>query len=150
MRAGDAHRDHATPHVAVTISALVTAILALPFVVAGVGFLDAFGYLGTVATFGFLVSYILVSVAAPVFLKNRGELTTRHVAVAVLSVLLLLVPLVGVLYPVPDFPAWTLPLVFAGLVALGALSFLVIRWRSPQVLNLIAHDLETAAANPAE
>jgi amino acid transporter len=150
VRAGDAHRDHATPHVAVTISAVVTVILALPFTIAGVGFLDAFGYLGTVATFGFLVSYILVSIAAPVFLKSRGELTRRHVAVAVLSVLLLLVPLVGVLYPVPDFPTWTLPLVFAALVAIGALWFLFLRWRSPKVLSLIAHDLEAAAATPAE
>ena len=150
VRAGDAHAEHATPHVAVTIAAIVTLILALPLTIAGVGFLDAFSYLGTVATFGFLVSYILVSIAAPVFLQRRGELQTRHVVVSALSVLLLLVPLVGVLYPVPDFPAWTLPIVFVGLVALGVAWFLIIRWRSPKVLNLIAHDLDTAAATPAE
>jgi amino acid transporter len=150
VRAGDAHTEHATPHVAVTISAIVTLVLALPLTIAGVGFLDAFGYLGNVATFGFLVSYILVSIGAPVFLKRRGELQTRHIVVSALSVLLLLVPLVGVLYPVPDFPIWLLPIIFAGLIALGVLWFLILRWRSPQVLNLIARDLETASAHPAE
>ena len=153
-RAGDAHETHATPHVAVAISAVVVTVLSLPLTVLGVGLLDAFAYLGTIATFGFLVSYILVAVAAPLFLQRRGELRARHVLVSVASVLLLALPLVGVLYPVPAYPLNLLPYVFLALApAAGALHFLLIRWRSPEVLRTIQGDLSEAAsptATPAE
>ena len=151
-KAGDAHEPHSTPHLAVTLSALVAIALSLPLTLLGVGLLDNFGYLGSVATFGFLVSYILVSVGAPVFLKKRGELKARHVVVSVASVVLLAIPFVGVLYPVPAYPLNLLPYVFAGLLAAGVLYFLYIRRQSPEVLELIEHDLEDSAVlvQPAE
>jgi amino acid transporter len=152
-RAGDAHEEHATPHVAVSISSIAVVLLALPLIVVGVGLLDVFAYLGTIATFGFLVAYILVAVGAPVFLKRRDELRTRHVVVAVASVLLLALPLVGSLYPIPPYPLNLLPYVFLALLGLGVAHFLLLRWRSPGVLTLIQGDLSEAAspaATPAE
>ena len=152
-RAGDAHEEHATPHVAVSISSIAVVLLALPLVVVGVGLLDVFAYLGTIATFGFLVAYILVAVGAPVFLKRRGELKARHVVVAVASVLLLALPLIGSLYPIPPYPLNLLPYVFLALLGLGVAHFLLLRWRSPDVLTLIQGDLSEAAspaATPAE
>src|SRR6202050_2512068 len=70
--AGTAHREHSTPHVAVSVSAVV--ILAIPFVMLlrGVAVLDIFGYLGSIATFGFLIAYIFIAMAGPAFLKGRG------------------------------------------------------------------------------
>lgn len=149
-RAGDAHQEHATPHVAVSISAVVVLVLSLPLTLGGIGFLDAFSYLGSVATFGFLVSYILVSVAAPVFLKGRGELKPQHVVASVASIALLSVPLVGVLYPVPEFPLNVLPWIFLALIGLGVGWFLIVRWKTPAVLEQIEKDLEGATPAAAE
>ncbi len=152
-KVGDAHQTHATPHIAVTIAAVITIILSLPLTLLGVGLLDNFGYLGSVATFGFLVSYILVSIGAPLFLKKRGELKARHVVVSVASVVLLAIPFIGVLYPVPAYPLNLLPYVFAGLLGAGILYFLYIRHQSPHVLERIERDLEEGSpvvAQPAE
>lgn len=151
-RAGDAHLVHETPHVAVAISSGVVALLSLPLTILGVGLLDSFGYLGTIATLGFLVSYILVAVGAPVFLSRRRELKPHHVLVSVVSVLLLALPLVGLLYPVPPYPLNLLPYIFLGLLGLGVAQFLYLRWSSPAVLRLIEGDLEASAASalPAE
>ena len=35
--------------------------------------LDLFNYVGTCAAFGFLVPYVLITVAAPVYLKSLGQ-----------------------------------------------------------------------------
>jgi len=144
-RAGDAHETHATPHIAVAISSLIAALLALPLIGAGIGLLDVFAYLGTIATLGFLLSYILVAIAAPVFLKGRGELRIHHVVVSVASIALLSLPVAGVLYPVPDYPLNILPYIFLGLLLIGALQFIILRWRSPKVLDVIQKDLDESA-----
>nr|WP_319563596.1 APC family permease [uncultured Rhodoferax sp.] len=145
-RAGDAHHAHATPHIAVSAASIIVLILSLALTLQGIGLLDAFGYLGSVATFGFLVSYVLVSVGAPVFLKRRGELKPRHIVFSVSSVLLLAIPLFGVLYPVPPYPLNLLPYVFIGLLVSGLLYFLYVQRKSPDTLNLIEADLGKAAA----
>ncbi|MBB5046950.1 amino acid transporter [Rhodopseudomonas rhenobacensis] len=148
-RAGDAHATHSTPHIAVAIASVAVLLLSLPLTLLGVGLLDAFAYLGTLATFGFLVAYILVAVAAPLFLKRRGELRAAHLAVSAASVLLLALPLIGSLYPIPPYPLNLLPYIFVALLAIGALHFLYLRSRSPSVLQLIQVDLNEAAAAPA-
>lgn len=145
-QAGDVHQSHSTPHIAVVVSALIIIALSLPLTLRGVNLLDAFGYLGSIATFGFLLSYILVSVAAPLFLRQQGELKAGHVVTAVASVALLIVPVVGVLYPVPAYPQNLLPYVFVGLLALGVAYFLYIQRRAPGVLKQIEQDLEQATA----
>ena len=62
-----------TPHVAVTM--YIAMIFALPaFLMIFTNPLTAFGDAGTLAAFGFLVAYYLISVAAPVYLKKMGEL----------------------------------------------------------------------------
>ena len=148
-KAGDAHQRFETPHVAVALSSLVVLGLSVPLIIAGTGLLDAFGYLGTIATLGFLVSYSLVAVGAPFFLAKRGELRARQVVVSVVSVLLLLLPLIGVLYPVPPYPLNLLPYIFLALLVVGAVHFLRLRSRTPKVLDLIQGDLDAAAAPAA-
>lgn len=145
-RAGDAHATHATPHVAIAASAAIVVLLSLPLTLGGVGLLDSFAYLGTVATFGFLVAYILVSVAAPLYLRQRGELKPVNLLLSAASVLLLILPLVGVLYPVPDYPLNLLPYLFVALLAAGTLYFLRLRRVSPAVLDEIQADLDQASS----
>src|SRR3984957_14604912 len=63
---GKAHERHRTPHaavIAVTAAAVIPPVLLF---LRGVNALDLNGWLGTVATYGFLTVYGLVCFAAPV------------------------------------------------------------------------------------
>jgi len=127
--------------VAVTISAIV--VLAAPFVMSlmGVGLLNAFGYLGFVATFGFLFAYILVSIAAPMYLRRIGEPKPAAVVMSVLSVAMLAVATVGSVVLSPTTPYNYLPYVFLGLLAVGVLRFVWVRMKRPALVADIAADL---------
>jgi len=108
---------------------------------AGVSLLNAFGYLGFVATFGFLFAYILVSIGAPIYLRRRGELTSTTVVMSVLSVAMLAVATVGSIVLSPATPYNYLPYVFLGLLALGVARFLYLRAKDPNVIAAIEADL---------
>jgi amino acid transporter len=108
---GNTHRRNRTPHVAVT--AYVVVVFAIVSVMQF--FTNAqttFGDAGTLAAFGFLLVYFMISVAAPVYLRKRGELTGKNVAVLVLALVCLLVPTVGSFYPVPPVPVRYFPYYF--------------------------------------
>lgn len=130
---GDAHHSNCTPHRAVffaTVSALVPAlILALR----GVPGFESNGWLGTLATFGFLVAYILTCIAAPLYLRERGELTLWAIILSGMAVAVMLVAFAGSLYPVPPFPYSWLPYIFAVLLTAGMASSFAVRSRSARV-----------------
>jgi len=139
--AAGTHETHATPHVAVTISAVVVIAAPVVLVSAGVSLLNAFGYLGFVATFGFLFAYILVSIGAPIYLRRRGELTATTIVMAVLSVGMLAVATIGSVVLSPATPYKFLPYVFLGVLALGVARFLYLRAKDPGVIESIEADL---------
>jgi amino acid transporter len=114
------HPHHSTPYVAVAASAAGAGTVPLVLLIQGTATMDVFGYLGSVATFGFLLSYVLVSVAAPLFLKSRKELTALHLITSAIALLLLAIPIVGSVYPVPDAPYNYLPYLFLALMGAGA------------------------------
>lgn len=139
--AAGTHGTHATPHVAVTISAAVVLAAPLVLVLTGVSLLNAFGYFGFVATFGFLFAYILVSIGAPMYLRRRGELTATTIVMSVLSVAMLAVATVGSIVLSPTTPYNYLPYVFLGVLALGVARFLYLRAKDPHVIEAIEADL---------
>ncbi|MGH9699234.1 MAG: APC family permease [Candidatus Acidiferrales bacterium] len=124
---GDAHETHSTPHIAVGISSILAAIVPLYLLFRGIAPLVIFGYVGSVATFGFLFAYILIAVAAPVYLRKRGEKSTLSWIVSVCALVLLFLPLVGSVYPEPPPPGNYLPYVFVALLALGTARFIYLR-----------------------
>lgn len=114
---GGAHHKNHTPHVAVSISALITIIAVMALYHSQV--LTAYGYFGTIATYGFLLIYILISIAAPKLLKSMGELKPMAVVTATLAVLFMLIPVEGSLYPVPAYPWNLLPYIFLAYMIAG-------------------------------
>jgi amino acid transporter len=135
------HVRHATPHVAVSIVTVLVVLSSLALTVAKTNLVTAFGYLGTLASFGFLVVYMLVAIGTPLYLKRIGALRPGHVLVSVASVILILIAIEGSLYPRPEWPESLIPYAFAGLVAAGVIYFFVLRWREPQNLRAIEADL---------
>jgi len=144
--AAGTHETHATPHVAVTISAAIVFLAPFIMILGHVALLDAFLFLGFVATFGFLFAYILVSIASPIFLRRRGESNSTVVVMSVLSVAMLAVATVGsvVLNPAPPYNY--LPYVFLALIAIGGLRFVYVRLKQPALVAAIAADLIGDAA----
>lgn len=138
-----AHKQNQTPHVAITV--YIAAIVAIPMVLeVFTNPLTTFGDAGTLAAFGFLTAYYLISLAAPVYLKKLGELRARHVVVATMACLLLLVPLIGSFYPVPPFPVDIFPYIFVAYVLVGSGWLFAVSRRNPQIFSEIEMDLEGA------
>ncbi|MBF6560567.1 MAG: APC family permease [Candidatus Binataceae bacterium] len=135
---GYAHETNETPHVAVTVMGLL--IFLVPTVML-LGFqmqvLDVFNDAGTFGAFGFLGAYFLISAAAPVYLKKQGILRARDTALGVASMVLLLVPAVGSVYPMPSWPVNVFPYIFLGYLAIGMTWFVILRRRSPEITESI-------------
>lgn len=138
---GNAHSTNETPSIAVTVSSVLAFVPAAALAIAGVGPFDIYGWVGAVATYGFIVTYIAISIAAPVELYKLGELTLGAVAVSGIAIAALATALVGNLYPVPPAPYNWLPYLFLGYLALGWAWFAIAKSRSSKVVEEIHNDL---------
>lgn len=140
---GAAHPRHRTPHAAIALS--VPALAAVPAALLGAGAapLAVLSVLLTAATVGYLVAYLLVCVAAPLFLRRIGELTTAPVLAAGVAAPILLVVLAA--FVVSAGPVFAAGCVLAA--ALAAAWFVVLRVRRPRRLAEIGVYDETCAAD---
>jgi amino acid transporter len=140
-RIGDSHDRNRTPHVAITVFAI--AVFVIPTVMQHfTSPLTTFGDAGTLAAFGFLLAYFLISIAAPVYLRRRGELTRKNIVVFVLSMLCLLVPTVGSFYPLPSAPIRYFPYYFLAYMLAGIGWLAILGRRKAGLLSAIEADLE--------
>jgi amino acid transporter len=138
----DTHIKNETPHVAVTVmSALAIAIPTLA-VLAGLAPLDVFNYVGTLAAFGFLATYFLITIASPVYLNGLGQLRGSHLAVCAAALLLLLIPAVGSVYPVPPAPVKYFPYLFLAYLLVGSVWVVTFYRRAPAASMRIQRDLQ--------
>jgi amino acid transporter len=141
-----AHDTNETPHIAVTLMALVSFVVPTVAVLGHQALLDIFNDAGTCAAFGFVTAYALITVAAPVYLKKIGELKPVDIAGCAASLLLLAVPAVGSVYPVPSPPVSYFPYVFLAYLALGAVWIIAFYRRTPAATGKIQEDLEQSHA----
>ncbi|HEY6792395.1 MAG TPA: APC family permease, partial [Trebonia sp.] len=115
---GKIHPKNGTPSVAIT--AYIVIMFLIPSILEIVtNPVTTFGDAGTLAAWGFLAAYFWISVAAPAYLKKRGELRPGNIAITVLACLCLLVPTVGSFYPKPPFPIDIFPYLFLAYMAVG-------------------------------
>ena len=138
------HATNLTPHGAIALYYLV--LIAEVFLWHGLGgsVLTMFNDAGTLAATGFLFAYFMTVVAAPLYLRKLGELRPGHVAIAVAGFLLLIVPLVGLFYPLPAFPVDIFPAIFAAFMIAGGTWLFVLNRRVPGTLVAIETSLEAA------
>jgi amino acid transporter len=137
---GLVHDTHRTPHRAVLVCGCLLVLVCMAML--PVTSLDAFGYTGTLASFGFVVVYLGLCIVAPLDLKKSGEMRTRHIVNGAFGTVLMLFVIAGSVYPVPEYPYDVLPYLFFVYMAVGLGWFAYLKWRSPQVLTTIQHDME--------
>jgi amino acid transporter len=145
---GACHRKNQTPHIAIGVFTL--AVFTVPSVMQlFTDPLTTFGDAGTLAAFGFLLAYFMISIAAPMLLRKRGELTRRGLVVSGLAIAALLVPTIGSFYPVPSYPVLLFPYYFVGYMLVGVIWLSMVSRRQPGVLADIEADLERVPEDPS-
>ena len=93
--------------------------------------LSIFAYVGTLATFGYLLAYVLVSIAAPVFLARRHALTPLPVLISALATACIGYVVYKNLIPVPPSPYKIFPYLFAAWILIGLGWYLILKARDP-------------------
>ena len=138
-----AHKTHETPAVSVTVCAAISLIIGFTCLKYwGMALTDILNDVSTMATYGFLVGFVLICVAAPVYLKSLGKLTPSAIAISASGILFTVVPIVGSFYPLPDPPIRYYPYIFMAYLAVGVL-WLFIQWTlHTGVIQKIETDLE--------
>jgi amino acid transporter len=122
-----------TPAVAVAVSTVVAVVVPSVVLLAGVPAGDVLRGLLVVGTCGYVGGYVLVCLAAPVFLRRIGELTLPPVLVAAMATGSLVAVLAAcVAWSVAAGGGWVLAA--AGLLALSVLRALVLRRRRPALV----------------
>jgi amino acid transporter len=117
----DSHHVNETPHVAVLIMGAISFGLPTIGLIKGMAVGDMFNDAGTLAAFGFIVAYLLVSIAAPFYVKSLGQLKPGHIIISVVALILLMVPTIGSVYPVPPAPVKYFPYMFAAYFIIGGI-----------------------------
>jgi amino acid transporter len=150
---GAAHRSNLTPHIAIGICAIATFTIPTAMNLFGIKPFESMGYTGTICSFGFLLVYILVSIAAPVYLYRLGKLRPKDIAFSVLAVGFMAIPIVGTLgipgsdlFPVPAFPQNIFPYLFLLYLAAGFGWYVIQRVRSPKMMHRMQHSIDAIHA----
>lgn len=145
-----AHLKHATPHVALAVLTIIMfAVVTISKFAFGWAVLDEFNNAGTMGAFGFLGAYFLISLAAPMFLKKRGELKAKDTALCVGALVLLLIPAVGSVYPVPAPPVNAFPYVFVAYLLFGYVRVMAMQHQKPTRVEEIHEEVEKMHAAAA-
>ena len=130
------HAQNRTPSLAVVITGIAALLPVAVLAARGASGLDVYGWMGSLATYGFIIAYALVCAALPRYLRlNFGEHGLGRAAALVipwLAALVMVLALVGNLYPVPEGPYGKLPYIFLAYLIAGWAWFVVRRRkRSP-------------------
>ena len=113
------HERNETPHIAVIVTAVVTFMVTVTLAVRHVSPSDIYGWLGSLATYGFLTAYALVCLAAPSFLRREGALTPLWVVLSGAGFVAMLLAIAGSVYPVPQGAYRWLPYIYMVYLAAG-------------------------------
>jgi amino acid transporter len=149
-----AHTEHQTPHVAIWVVTVPMIVVSVIPVLAGASAVDLTGWVGTVATFGFMLAYALVALAAPLFLNRIGvsnPLVMLTGAIGVLSMAFIFwANWLPQTIPGGAFPALTgvlvwLPYIFLAWTAIGLIWYFVVRARNPELVRQIGSRFEKVA-----
>jgi amino acid transporter len=144
---GNSHDRNRTPHIAITVYTII--VFTIPTIMqAFTDPLTTFGDAGTLAAFGFLLAYYLISVAALMYLRRRTQLSRKNILITVVALLCLLVPTIGSFYPLPPVPVRYFPYYFLAYLLIGGAWLAILHRRDRTVLTAMEVDLEATVDAP--
>ncbi|HEY6409959.1 MAG TPA: hypothetical protein VIY29_21085, partial [Ktedonobacteraceae bacterium] len=100
--------------------------------------LGAYGFYGTLLGLGIVVIYILINLALIVFYRRDypAEFSiVRHGILPVVASLIMLLPIYGLLWPVPPYPNNMVPYIMLTWIVIGGVYLYLILRRRPDVLD---------------
>jgi amino acid transporter len=121
------HARHETPGRAIVVTGIAAVAPVVVLAARGASGLDVYGWMGSLATYGFIVAYALVCVALPRYLREHGAYRPGAQIIPWLAFTAMLLALIGNLYPVPEGPYGKLPYIYLAYLCAGLLWFLVQR-----------------------
>jgi amino acid transporter len=123
------HSRNETPSVASLLAGLLAAIPVVIVAERGATGADIYGWMGTLAVFGFLTAYGLATVGMVQHLRSKGRLRAGWIALAGGAIVVLLAAMVGTVFPVPPAPYLYFPYIYLAYMVGGAGWFLMIAKR---------------------
>ena len=131
------HPEHRTPWVGIVFIGVLAFIFAVVATVSSAGRLVFEVYGGYVATWGFLISYLLVVIATPIWLYKIKALTPLRFITSAAATLALGYVIFSNFYPVPEFPFNILPFIFGGILLIGLLWYWFLKLTNPEVAKRV-------------
>jgi amino acid transporter len=122
---GSTHARNQTPSRAVVITGVAAVLPVAVLAARGASGLDVYGWLGSLATYGFIVAYALVCFALPRYLRQHGVFRPGARIIPSLAGIAMLLALAGNLYPVPEGPYGKLPYIYLVYLTAGLIWFRV-------------------------
>src|SRR6516162_8859213 len=95
------HVRNETPSRAILVTGIAAVLPVAVLAARGASGLDVYGWMGSLATYGFIVAYALVSIALPRYLRDHGAYRPGAQIIPWLAGAAMLLALAGNLYPVP-------------------------------------------------
>jgi amino acid transporter len=146
---GSTHAANRTPHNAVTLCSFILFLVPSLMAFSGVKLFESMGYLGAIASYGFLTVYVLISVAAPVYLYKIRKLHRRDVWFSASAVLFMMLPVLGSVgiegsswFPIPEAPYNSFPYLFMLYLAVTCSWFVIQRLRFPGLARRMQRHIE--------
>jgi len=130
------HRRNATPTLAIVVAGLAAGLPVAVLAALGSIGLDVYGWMGSLATYGFIVTYALVCLGLPGYLKARGAYRSGTQLLSWLDCIAMLLALLGNLYPVPEGPYGKLPYIYLAYLLAG-MSWFFLRSRKNKLLQAV-------------
>jgi len=106
------HPKNETPHRAVVVTSIACLVPAVALAAKGVSSADIYGWMGALATYGFITVYALVCVALPLHLRRTEKLSPGVLALAAAGTVAMVLALAGSVYPVPTGAYAWLPYIY--------------------------------------
>jgi amino acid transporter len=149
---GSVHRVRSTPHIAIAVAAVPMIAVPIITTIINESAVNATGWVGSVATFGFMLGYALVGIGAPVFLSRVGAPAMLAWILGLLGAAIMVFVFWANWLPqtIPGnlFPSLTgayvwLPYIFLGWTAIGIVYYAIWQRRNPAKAAEVGNNYHT-------